>query len=361
MKRFRKDIPVRNEKVMKGKCSAALPLALVGAFVLTEGIAKAGKEEPLKAPGSIVRVCTSMHGSAVEVANKLHDLLKVKGEMGITEEKGFYKMPRTAAKVGKDKKGDCSELTYYFVSCALGALASNEKVVIGAIEANVKGYPSNIRHILPFLLVKGDVPEKYVFRDFETNKKFRESVFENLNLEGNGWKMIVIDLQSSEFGKIKDQMSDLTPVNLDGIKGAYYREAGMHYLKKKKVDKALNAFETAVKYNSKDGLSHTNLSILLMRKGDLEKAFEHAEAAYESLPGNEGIKGNYIVALVNMGIKSLNDGIGEFNGGNPEEGIEKLKDAKAYFEEALKLNPKDKNAKKGLKEANRLLNQIGAQ
>ena len=361
MKRFRRDTRTRrDDKAVKGKSKIALPLALAGAFLLVDGPAKAGNG-PLRAPRSIVAACTSMNGSVIEVANQLHDMLKIGGEMGIKEQKGIYNMPRTAAEVGKDKKGDCSELTYYFVSCALGAYAANGEVKIGAIEANVKGYPSNIRHILPFLLVKGDVPEKYVFKDFENDEKFRASVFENLDIEGNGWKMVVIDLQSPEFGKIKDQINDLTPVNLDGIKGAYYREAGMHYLKKKKVDKAQTAFETAVKYNPKDGLSHTNLSVLLMRKKDLEKAFEHAEAAYNSLPDNEGVKENYMVALVNMGIKSMNDGVGEFNGGNPEEGVEKLKDAKAYFEEALKLSPKDKNAKKGLKEANRLLDQIGAQ
>lgn len=128
----------------------------------------------------------------------------------------------------------------------------------------------------------------------------------------------------------KLEVSDLPVISDDTSMDIF--EQGNQFFAEKKFDEALSAFHQFLKTNPKAYQAHINIGNAYKEKGELNQAREHYQKFLESSQGKEeesGIQELRAKALAGMGECYLKEN--------------DLANAQKYFEEAIKIYPKDES------------------
>ncbi|VVB65857.1 Lipopolysaccharide assembly protein B [Candidatus Gugararchaeum adminiculabundum] len=194
----------------------------------------------------------SGYKSEFEMARALFDAVKDDGKLGIKYSYSSVE-PRehgtkTALDVWKDKSGDCDELTglYNALVKLAGMKGAQGFAGIGYANVDIDYRGEEVGHMCAVVFIKGDVPEKFRYKDFEGNKKFRESTLKTAGIaDSKDMHMVLVDLTYEQFGA---QHKKISVLNEKEALAFYYWQAGTGFKAGGRAQVAEKCFEKALDY-----------------------------------------------------------------------------------------------------------------
>lgn len=238
-------------------------------------------------------------GGTDEKLCSLFKLLKTgNGLLKTDSSKGDKRSPRNVDET-LEKGGDCTELSFVAIT-AMKELG----IEGGADVVHFKGKDENEHHMVAFAYI-----------------------------EKNGEKIkIHLDPQTDALGKMNGEYDLVMELTFEQAEGMYHREMGNYYDKKGKLGNAIQSFEKAIEFNSKDAYCHHMLGMLYKEKydntksvDDLVKARDYLVDAAELEPKNKKYQKDKGMAVYTVEIELAFQAIDKSD----------YKEAKQHFKNAL--------------------------
>jgi hypothetical protein len=184
--------------------------------------------DPIQAPSKLNVLSKYRDKSIIERLNLVYSYLRDGGKLGLR----YYQpqpgsRPKTAIEVMESGSGDCNEMSFLMISGfdKIG-LDKDKNVKIGGLLGRQKMGKSNEFHILPILLVRGEVPEQLRWKAFEANEKLKMEILKFFEIgNGESWHLITVDPQRHLGGHARINQP-IIPLDVNGVRATYFLEMG---------------------------------------------------------------------------------------------------------------------------------------